>query len=32
MYLLLVHDLGNRLLQMQREWLDQVETELRRPS
>jgi DNA-binding PadR family transcriptional regulator len=31
-YLLLVHDLGNRLLQAQREWLDRVETELRRPS
>jgi DNA-binding PadR family transcriptional regulator len=28
-YLLLVHDLGNRLLQLQREWLDDVEKELR---
>jgi hypothetical protein len=24
-YLLLVHDLGERLLQMQRDWLDEVE-------
>jgi DNA-binding PadR family transcriptional regulator len=32
-YLLLVHDLGNRLLQLQREWLDDVEKELgQRPS
>jgi DNA-binding PadR family transcriptional regulator len=29
-YLLLVHDLGNRLLQVQREWLDDVERELKR--
>jgi DNA-binding PadR family transcriptional regulator len=28
-YLLLVHELGNRLLQLQREWLDEVEKELR---
>jgi DNA-binding PadR family transcriptional regulator len=28
-YLLLIHDLGNRLLQVQREWLDDVERELR---
>jgi PadR family transcriptional regulator, regulatory protein AphA len=28
-YLLLVHELGNRLLQLQREWLDDVEKELR---
>jgi DNA-binding PadR family transcriptional regulator len=27
-YLLLVHDLGNRLLQAQREWLDEVEEAL----
>jgi hypothetical protein len=27
--LLLVHELGNRLLQMQRDWLDDVEKELR---
>jgi DNA-binding PadR family transcriptional regulator len=27
-YLLLVHELGNRLLQLQREWLDDVEREL----
>ena len=27
-YLLLVHDLGSRLLQVQREWLDEVEQEL----
>jgi DNA-binding PadR family transcriptional regulator len=27
-YLLLVHDLGNRLLQVQRDWLDDVEREL----
>ena len=31
-YLLLVHDLGNRLLRAQNEWLDQVESELQRPS
>jgi len=31
-YLLLVHQLGNRLLQVHREWLDEVEKELRRPS
>jgi DNA-binding PadR family transcriptional regulator len=31
-YLLLVHELGNRLLQTQREWLDDVEAELRPPS
>jgi DNA-binding PadR family transcriptional regulator len=30
-YLLLVHDLGNRLLDVQREWLDDVERELRGP-
>jgi DNA-binding PadR family transcriptional regulator len=30
-YLLLVHELGDRLLQVQREWLDDVERELRRP-
>ena len=30
-YLLLVHDLGERLLQLQREWLDEVEAELQRP-
>jgi DNA-binding PadR family transcriptional regulator len=29
-YLLLVHELGNRLLQVQREWLDDVEKDLRR--
>ena len=29
-YLLLVHELGGRLLQAQREWLDDVERELRR--
>lgn len=29
-YLLLVHELGNRLLQLQREWLDSVERELRK--
>jgi PadR family transcriptional regulator, regulatory protein AphA len=29
-YLLLVHELGNRLLQLQREWLDDVERELRK--
>jgi DNA-binding PadR family transcriptional regulator len=29
-YLLLVHELGNRLLQVQREWLDDVEKELKR--
>ena len=29
-YLLLVHQLGNRLLQVQREWLDDVERELRK--
>lgn len=29
-YLLLVHELGNRLLQVQREWLDDVERELRK--
>lgn len=29
-YLLLVHELGNRLLQVQREWLDDVEKELRK--
>jgi DNA-binding PadR family transcriptional regulator len=29
-YLLLIHELGNRLLQVQREWLDDVEKELRR--
>jgi DNA-binding PadR family transcriptional regulator len=28
-YLLLVHDLGNRLLQAQREWLDEVERTLK---
>ena len=28
-YLLLVHELGGRLLQVQREWLDDVERELR---
>jgi DNA-binding PadR family transcriptional regulator len=28
-YLLLVHDLGERLLQAQRDWLDDVERELR---
>jgi DNA-binding PadR family transcriptional regulator len=28
-YLLLIHELGNRLLQVQREWLDDVEKELR---
>jgi DNA-binding PadR family transcriptional regulator len=27
-YLLLIHELGNRLLQVQREWLDSVEREL----
>ena len=27
-YLLLVHDLGNRLIEAQREWLDEVEREL----
>ncbi len=27
-YLLLIHELGNRLLQLQREWLDDVEREL----
>lgn len=27
-YLLLVHDLGNRLIKAQREWLDEVEREL----
>jgi hypothetical protein len=27
--LLLVHELGSRLLQMQRDWLDDVEKELR---
>ena len=32
-YLLLIHELGDRLLQVQREWLDDVEKELRqRPS
>jgi len=31
-YLLLIHELGNRLLQVQREWLDDVEAELRRPA
>ncbi|HEY7179220.1 MAG TPA: PadR family transcriptional regulator [Gaiella sp.] len=31
-YLLLIHDLGNRLLEVHREWLDEVERELRRPS
>ena len=30
-YLLLVHDLGDRLLQVQRDWLDEVERGLRRP-
>jgi PadR family transcriptional regulator, regulatory protein AphA len=30
-YLLLVHELGNRLVQLQREWLDDVERELRKP-
>jgi DNA-binding PadR family transcriptional regulator len=30
-YLLLIHELGNRLIQAQREWLDDVESELRRP-
>ena len=29
-YLLLILELGNRLLQLQREWLDDVERELRR--
>jgi DNA-binding PadR family transcriptional regulator len=29
-YLLLVHELGTRLLQVQREWLDDVERALRR--
>jgi DNA-binding PadR family transcriptional regulator len=29
-YLLLINELGNRLLQVQREWLDDVEQELRR--
>jgi PadR family transcriptional regulator AphA len=29
-YLLLVHELGNRHLQLQREWLDAVERELRK--
>lgn len=29
-YLLLIHGLGNRLLQVQREWLDDVEAALRR--
>jgi DNA-binding PadR family transcriptional regulator len=29
-YLLLIHELGNRLLQVQREWLDDVEKKLRR--
>jgi len=29
-YLLLIHDLGNRLLQVQREWLGEVERELGR--
>ena len=29
-YLLLIHDLGDRFLQLQREWLDDVEEELRR--
>lgn len=28
-YLLLIHELGNRLLQVQREWLDDVEAALR---
>jgi PadR family transcriptional regulator, regulatory protein AphA len=28
-YLLLIHELGNRLIQVQREWLDDVEKELR---
>jgi DNA-binding PadR family transcriptional regulator len=27
-YLLLIHDLGNRFLQLQRDWLDDVEAEL----
>ena len=31
-YLLLVHELGNRLLQVQREWLDDVERELKKGS
>lgn len=31
-YLLLIHDLGNGFLQLQREWLDHVEAELRDPS
>ena len=31
-YLLLIHELGNRLLQVQREWLDDVERELGRPA
>lgn len=30
-YLLLIHELGNRLLQVQREWLDDVERELQQP-
>jgi DNA-binding PadR family transcriptional regulator len=30
-YLLLVHELGNRLMELQREWLDSVERELRKP-
>jgi DNA-binding PadR family transcriptional regulator len=29
-YLLLIHELGNRLLQLQREWLDDVESALQR--
>ena len=28
-YLLLIQDLGNRQLQVQRDWLDEVENELR---
>jgi hypothetical protein len=28
-YLLLIHNLGNRILQVKREWLDDVERELR---
>jgi hypothetical protein len=30
-YLLLIHDLGNRQLQLQRDWLDEVERELGKP-
>jgi len=31
-YLLLIHELGNRQLELQRAWLDDVEVELRRPA